>query len=111
MVAFHDGHEHEDGHVCPGCRFKAVLAEHLEWAAHDGDESWHDLTGELMVLMGTAISMLTALRLAAAGDHPTPDNTATAAASAISRLGGVIDETWHALMDDDSQGDDADAAL
>jgi hypothetical protein len=110
MVAIHDVHDHGDGEVCPGCRFKAVLAEHLEMFAGDTDESWHEFTGEMMVLMGTALSMLTALRLAAVGGHGTPDNTAMAAASAISRLGGVIDETWHMLMDDDA--DDApDAGL
>jgi len=109
MVSLSD-HDHGDGPVCPGCRFKAVLAEHLEWAAGDGDESWHDLTGELVVLMSTALSMLTALRMAAVGGHGTPDNTAMAAAGAISRLGGVIEETWHALMDDD-QDDDPSAGL
>jgi hypothetical protein len=104
MVAMNGGdHEHEDGEVCQGCRFKAELAEHLKWAAGDGDESWHTLTGELMVLMGTTLSMLTALRMAAVDGHGAPGNTAMEAASAISRLGGVIDETWHLVMDDDEQ--------
>jgi hypothetical protein len=55
MVAIQDGvHDHGDGELCPGCQFKAVLAEHLEWAADEDDLTWHDLTGELIVLMGTA---------------------------------------------------------
>lgn len=32
MVATNE-HEHGDGPVCPGCQFKAVLADHLAWAA------------------------------------------------------------------------------
>jgi hypothetical protein len=105
MVAIQDGvHDHGDGELCPGCQFKAVLAEHLEWAADEGDLTWHDLTGELIVLMGTAISTLTALRVAAVDGHGTPDNTAMAAAGAISRLGGVIEELHAAIMDDDREG-------
>lgn len=103
MVTFNDGgHEHEDGTVCPGCRFRAVLAEHLAWAAGDSDESWHDLTGEMIELMGTALGALTRLRATRLdGDHEDDDHSAQEAAAVISQLGGVIDETWHALMDDD----------
>lgn len=98
-------HDHGDGETCPGCRFTAVLAEHLNWANSHSEESWHDLTGELIVLMGTALSMLTAMRAAFMNDMNAPPETAKGAAAAISRLGGVIDETWHALMDDDGQAD------
>lgn len=97
-------HDHGDGEPCPGCRFKAVLAEHLNWANSHSEESWHDLTGELIVLMGTALSMLTAMRGAYINGIDSPES-AEGAAAAISRLGGVIDETWHALMDDDGQAD------
>jgi hypothetical protein len=105
MVAIQDGvHDHGDGELCPGCQFKAVLAEHLEWAAGDDDLAWHDLTSELIVLMGTAISTLAALRVAGVDGQGTPDNTAMAAAAAVSRLGGVIEELHAALMDDDGEG-------
>lgn len=110
MVSLNE-HDHGDGPVCPGCQFKAVLADHLAWAAQDSEESWSDLTGEMIVLMGTALGMLTALRLGHVDGGGCPANTASAAAAAISRLGGVIDETWHALMDDDDADDDPGAAL
>lgn len=107
MVAIGD-HDHGDGEQCPGCQFKTELAQHLEWANGYSEEAWHDLTGEMIVLMGSALSMLTALRLAHVEGTNAPRNTAAAAAAAISRLGGVIDETWHALMDDEHNdlGDD-----
>lgn len=109
MVSLNDGgHDHGDGPVCPGCQFKAELAEHLEWANGHSEEAWLDLTGELMVLMGTALSMLTALRMSHVEGAESPHSTAASAAAAISRLGGVIDETWHMVMDDehDDLGDD-----
>lgn len=110
MVAIHGEHDHGDGEVCPGCQFKAELAEHLAWAADDGDESWHDLTGEMVVCMASALGMLTALRMAAVDGHDAPPNTAFSAATAIARLGSVIHETWHMLMDDD-HADDPGAGL
>jgi len=105
MVAIRNEHDHGDGPVCPGCRFKAVLAEHLEWAADDSEVAWHELTGELIALMGTAISTLTVLRASHVEGDEVPANAANAAAAAVSRLGGVIDDMWHALMDGDGQGD------
>jgi len=103
MVAFHDGHDHGEGEPCPGCRFKAALAEHLSWAAADGDPSWHETTGEIIELMGTASAALAGLRNAQFDDDAgDPDDSASKAAAAISRLGGAIEELWHALMDDDA---------
>lgn len=111
MVTFNHGHDHGEGRVCPGCRFKAVLAEHLEWAADESEIAWHELTGELIVLMGTALSALTALRSAHVEGEDVAANTANVAAAAVSRLGGVIDEMWHAMMDDDVSEDDPGAGL
>ncbi len=102
MVAIHDGHDHGDGEACPGCRFKAALAEHLSWAAADGDPSWHETTGEIIELMGTAAAALAGLRNAQFDDDAgDPKGSAREAAAAISRLGGAIEELWHALMQDD----------
>ena len=62
MVAMNDDHDHGDGEVCPGCRFKAALAEHLKHVADEGGEAWVYTTGEIMELMGTAIGALSRLR-------------------------------------------------
>lgn len=101
-------HSHSDGELCPGCRFKAALAEHLALVADEGGEAWVWTVGEITELMGTASAALARLRNAqyddAIGDD---DDSAMKAAAAISRLGGAIDELWHAMLDDDNgQGDD-----
>jgi hypothetical protein len=102
MVAFIDSdHEHDDGEVCPGCRFKQELAEHLEWAAGDSELSWHEVTGEITHLMCEALAALTALHAAQFDDEVVSPDTAPRAAAAISRLGGAIQELWIALMEDD----------
>jgi hypothetical protein len=102
MVAITD---HEDDE-CPGCRFKAALAERLEWANEHGDLAWADTTGEMMVLMSNALAMLTAMRAAQVGRGGAPHAMAVAAAGSISRLGGLIDEVWHDVMSDDDGEDD-----
>jgi hypothetical protein len=105
MVAMHDGHDH-DGSRCPGCKFKAALAEHLAWAAGDSELSWHECTAEITHLMCEAAAALTTLR-AGRFDHDVADPDAAARAGAtISRLGGVIQSMWVALMDDDDDADD-----
>ncbi len=111
-VAFlNSEHDHGDGEVCPGCRFKATLAEHLEWAAEDSELSWHEATAEITHVMCEALAALTVLR-AGRFDHDVADPDAAArAAAAISRLGGVIQSMWAALMDDDDADDAPDAGL
>lgn len=104
-------HDHGDGEVCPGCRFKATLAEHLEWAAADSEIGWHEFTAEITHVMCAALAALTALRAGRFDpDVGDPDN-ATRAAAAISRLGGVIESMWVALMDDHDADDAPGASL
>ncbi len=106
MVAINnDGHDHDDGEVCPGCRFKQELAEHLEWAAGDSELSWHECTAEITHVMGEAMAALTALQRGRFDPDVADAEDATRAAAAISRLGGVIQEMWVALMDDDDEDD------
>jgi len=101
MVAFHDGHEHSDGEVCPGCRFRQELAEHLESAAGDSELSWHEVTAEITTGMCEALAALTALRAGRFDpDVANPDSAARAAA-AIWHVGGVIHSMWVALTEDD----------
>ena len=101
MVAMNDEHDHGDGEACPGCRFKAALAEHLEHAADEGGEAWVYTTGEIMELMGNAVGALSRLRNARFENDADDDGSAIEAAAAISRLGGAIEELWHMLMDDE----------
>ena len=100
MVAFHDGHEH-DGEVCPQCRFKATLAEHLKWAAVHSELNWHELTAEISLTMCEALAALTATR---AGEHTVLVSQADAAdraAGLIVRLGSIIDTMAAVFMDED----------
>jgi hypothetical protein len=102
MVARNDEHDHGEGQVCEGCRFKSALADHLEYAAEEGGEDWVHTTGEIVELMGTASAALARLWNAQFDDDASdPADSANEAAAAISRLGGAIEELWHALMDDE----------
>ena len=101
MVAITNDHDHGDGEACPGCRFKAALAEHLEHAADEGGEAWVYTTGEVVELMGTAIAALSRLRNARFENDAADDGSAMEAAAAISRLGGAIEELWHMLLGDE----------
>lgn len=109
MVAIPDGgHEHDDGQLCPGCRFREALTEHLGRVAQEGGEAWVWTVGALTELMGTAAAALARLRNAQYDDSiGDDDDSAAEAAAAISRLGGEIHELWHMLLDDDDD-DDAD---
>lgn len=106
MVARNDGHDHGDSYACPGCRFKAALAEHLTWAAGEGDVAWHAITGEVLELMGTAAASLARLKTSTMSGTPNGDHeSAEQAAAAIARIGGVIDEIWHVVIDEPSDND------
>ena len=110
MVAMNDEHGHGDGERCPGCRFKAELAEHLEWAADQAEQDWHAITGEFTTLMAGTLAALARLRTQRFKHHADDgEQLHVEAAAGIARLGGAIDELWHALMDDehDDLGDDA----
>jgi hypothetical protein len=103
----HNGHAHDDGIICGGCRFKAALTEHLQKAAGRNDRVWHDTTGELMELAAGCVMSLTALRMQRVSGNGDPRENAAMAGAVISRLGGVIDELWHELVgDDDDDGDE-----
>ena len=105
MVAFHDGHDHGDGEVCPGCRFRQELAEHLEWLAGDSELSWHECTAEITNVMCEALAALTALRAGRFNPAVADPDSAARAAAAISRLGGMIHSIGVALMEDDDDGE------
>ena len=101
MVAMNDGHDHGDGEACAGCRFRMELAEHLDWAANQGDHDWHGIVGELTALMADSLAALSRLRSQRLDDGEADSQLPNEAAAAISRLGGAIDELWHALVDDE----------
>jgi hypothetical protein len=116
MAAHENGHVHDEGTVCNGCRFRRELAGHLEWAAGQDEHVWHDVVGEIIELMTTATAALVDLRsdhldgeatdpAAAEAAMFAASDAAGMAASTISRLGGAIDELWHALMDDAAEHD------
>ena len=103
MVAIGE-HDHGDGELCPGCRFREALAEFLEGMAGEPESAWHDATAEIILLMNGAMVALNSLRASRSGGDLHHDDHATMAAAAISRLGGKIEELYDAIMRDD--GDD-----
>jgi hypothetical protein len=110
MVAMHDGHDHGEGELCHGCRFRKELAEFLAGEASGSEAHWHDTTAEIIELMTMALSSLTTLRVTKFDDHDddTDNDDAEMAAAAISRLGGAIHELWHVVMDGDAGEPSAD---
>lgn len=106
MVAMNE-HDHGDGPVCPGCRFRRALAEFLARSHDDGREEWHWAVGELRQHMHAALLALDAIEAQpfADADDSDDDDPAADAAFAITAVGSEIEELWHTLMGDGSQGD------
>lgn len=109
MVAIRE-HDHGDGELCPGCRFRKALAVFLSRAHDDGREEWHWAVGELRQHMHAALLALDAIEAQPFVDADDPDDDdddpAANAAFAITAVGSEIEELWHTLMADDRQGDD-----
>lgn len=106
MVAIGE-HDHSDGEMCPGCRFREALAEFLESAHGEGREEWHWAIGELRQHMHTALLALDAIEAQPFAEDDDPDDDpAEDAAAAITAVGAEIDHLWQSLVgDDDDQGD------
>lgn len=104
-------HDHGGGEVCPGCQFKARLAEYLEQAHGEGREQWHYAVGDLRFAIHAVLVALVALEAEPYGDDVLDDDPAEAAALAISELGAEVDELWRLLMPDSQAGSDPGAAL
>lgn len=107
MVAIHNSeHDDGDGDVCPGCQFRERLAEFLAESHGAGREQWHWAVSDLRRQMHAALASLDAMDAAAFDDDPDDaDDPAADAARAITNLGAEIDQLWHTLMDDVSEGD------
>lgn len=105
MVAVNvGGHDHDDGTTCPGCRFRAALAEFLEHSHDDGREAWHWAVGDLRQHMHAALLALDALEAQPFVDDLDPDDDPAAdAAAAIAAVGAEIEQLWHTLMGSDGQ--------
>jgi len=104
MVAIQ--HEHDDGNICHGCRFRKALAEFLARAHADGRQEWHWAVGDLRQAMHAALLALDAIDAAAFDDDPDEgdDDPAADAADLITDIGSEIEQLWHLLV---GQGDDA----
>jgi hypothetical protein len=99
MVAIGE-HDHGDGHLCPGCKFRELLAALLTAAHEDGSEEWHWAVGALRQRMLAALVALDAIEAEPYTDDDSDDDPAEDAADAIAAVGSEIHELWHALMDD-----------
>ena len=100
-------HDHGDGSVCPGCRFRQALAEFLATSHDDGREAWHWAVGDLRQHMHAALLALDAIEAQPFADaDESDDDPAADAAAAIAAVGSEIQQLWHAVMDDDGQEDD-----
>ena len=109
MVAMNDGQDHGDGEACAGCRFVEALVQHLDAAVNGDDQRWHDATGEITDKLHSALWALHRMRSEAATDYSDEIDNHGEAARAIAALGAEIDQLWHTLMDDVSQGHDPNA--
>lgn len=108
MVAIE--HHHGGDDVCPGCQFRERLAEFLAASHGAGRGQWHWAVSDLRRQMHAALASLDAMGAAAFDDDPDDaDDPASDAARAITNLGAEIDQLWHTLMDDVSEGDDPNA--
>jgi len=105
MVAIHDGHDHDDGSICPGCRFREVLAEFLARSHEEGRQEWHEAVGELRRLMHASLRGLDEIEAQPFADDDDPyHDPATDAADVIAGVGAQLEQLWNALMvtgDDD----------
>lgn len=84
MVAFHDGHDHDDqgDERCPRCLFIERLGDYLDAAAEGDATEWHDATGEMIDAMHSALWALHRMRgEATTGDDGEIDNAGEAARS------------------------------
>jgi hypothetical protein len=110
MVAIRrEEHDHGNGPVCPGCRFKAELAGFLEQSHSEGRDHWHFAIGDLRTAMHHALLALDHIEAAPFHDaddaDDDADDPAVDAAFAISAVGVEIEELWRLLMQPNSQGD------
>ena len=106
MVAIGE-HDHGDGELCPGCRFRKALAEFLSRAHDDGREEWHWAVGDLRAHLYGVLLALAAIEAQPFADDDDPDDDPAAdAAAAIAAVGSEIQNLWQTLMADDRQGDD-----
>lgn len=113
MVAIGE-HDHGDGELCPGCRFRAKLATFLERSHGEGREEWHWAVGDLRQHMHAALLSLDAIEAQPytdSDDDDLDDDPAADAAAAITAVGSEIEELWHVLMGDRQAGGDPSTAL
>ena len=106
MVAIGE-HDHGDGELCPGCRFREVLADFLERSHEDGREEWHWAVGGLRQHMHAALLSLDAIEAGLfedADDDELDDDPAEAAAFAIVNVGNEISELRDTLIGNDDSG-------
>lgn len=114
MVTLNDDHDHGDGSLCPGCRFREKLTELLSGGADGGGgDQWVHTVTSLIGFANDAHEALTRL-LDSQYERPsdTPQDIANQAATAVGRLGRALGDLWNVLMDDDElEDDDPGAAL
>ena len=101
MVAFHNGHDHDDEgcELCPQCRFIERLGDYLDAAAASDATEWHDATGEIIDAMHSALWALHRLRAEAAADYSDEIDNTGEAARALAALGAML-----ARLDEELQG-------
>lgn len=104
MVSTNDDHDCE---VCPACRLRAALAEHLADLAAGREAAWHDATTGITAMLGVASSAMASMRATRFAGRPGAARAmADDAAAALVALAGKVQELRELLVDDDDQGDD-----
>lgn len=103
MVSIHDGgHDHDDGTVCPGCRFREALVKFFDASISDGGEGWHWATGELRHAMHAALLAIDDMEAASyVPDLPGSDGPHSQyVAASIMRIAAEIEELRSVLLND-----------
>ncbi len=98
MVMINGGHDHGDGSVGSGCRFREALAEFLLEAHDEGREVWHWAVGDLRQRMHAALLAIDAIESMPFADAKPDEDPAADAAAAITAVGSEIEHLWHELM-------------
>ena len=110
MVSIDEGgHDHDGGELCPRCQFIDRVGEYLTAAASDGADEWQHDVGPFIDKMYSALWAMQRLWAEEQTNYSDEIDNAGEAARAIAALGAEIDQLWHTLMDDVSQGHDPNA--
>jgi len=110
MVAISDnGHDHDEGHLCPACEFKSRLAVLIQRMADGHERHWDDLQGSLVDCMFDAMWALRRTRRERFTDEHDEIANSWDAATRLVELAVRLSNLRDRVMTDPSLEDDDEA--